>query len=207
MNQIIVPAVIVPSSPWDTLPFKDWLWKNGIPDVMDEDWSVKQLTDRLDRLDRFGKRSKPEDIRRAFGKDLKFLCQQDCPRDSGFSSRVTLRTLRLNRKVVEYFSSNITVSEHAVRRYWEHTQVKPDVTTWCRPQVLTHETEYLATPQGLLCGQIYRGTRSREKFILYPRERLVEGGLTFGVKTIIPKDMLNSKQEWIMYNLLLDKPK
>jgi len=193
----------------NTKPYIDWLRKHGIEDVKDEDFAIGEWELWLTKAMRMSKRTDAKILQKNFSQK-EFLKQIDIPEDANESSDIALQTLNLiGRKIVRR-SSFVVISEHAVKRWWDHTKTIADVYSWIAaeedPKKLRDENTgggvtALYHPDALLLGECRRGENCLNLFDIDTKR---EGNFDlpcFRIKTAIPVDMLNESQTARWYQL------
>lgn len=194
----------------DTRPYKDWLKHNGITEVYDEDYAMHIWEDWIRKTTRFGKNTKNSILYKTFPKQ-QFLKQVDVPVDTNRSSDINYQQLYYSDRCLKRQASQISLSEHAVRRWWEHTNTKPNILSWLNafPQFNSIDQYYkdgeqitqLYHADGLLCGHLYQSRNQIEIINIDTKQVLVVPGIGFRVQTIIPVNILNEKQRFDWYKL------
>lgn len=206
----MIQAPLISTRPENTLPYKDWLRTCGIDGVYDEDHTMRIWESWIRRCSRFGRRTHDRDLYRAFAQQS-YLKQLDIAESSGRSSDVNLQVMFYTQRHIHKTASNITVSEHAVRRWWQHTGRRPDIMSWIEawPDWSTWEeyctggqpTGELYHPDALLLGTIFRTDNATESINIDTRHVIRHPGLAFRVATVVPVDQLNEGQTYRWYQL------
>jgi hypothetical protein len=195
--------VIIPSpKPANTKPYINWLRTCGINNVATEDDVMAVWEKYLNKAFAYNKNT---DISKLV-KFKRFYCikQMDIDIDEKRSSDIVMSYInRIGRKLVRH-TGQITISEHSVRRYWEHTQTKPDIMDWFNrfPNYEYDLTEeHLYCPQGLLVGNFNYSSKHYDLYDINTRTDEQHPEIGFRIKTIIPAECLNERQAYLWYQL------
>jgi len=187
----------------NTKPYKDWLKSSGINNVVTEDYTMRIWEGWLFKSNRFGKNTSESVLYKNFPKQY-YLKQLDISIDDQRSSDINLQILGYEKRYIYKNVLPITVSEHSVRRWWEHKHSKPDILSWIEQglkSTLTADTTELYHPQALLLGYVFRSDNERILLNIDNKTMIRIPGIGFRINTVIPVDMLNENQQYRWYKL------
>jgi hypothetical protein len=154
---------------------------------------------------RFGRRTSNSELNRHY-KNIMVFKQTDVYTHEQRSSDINLQLMYVRNREIVKTVLPVTISEHAVRRYWEHTNTKPKLDEWICG-FPTWQTDFsngldeMYCPQGLLLGEMGITENIAEIWNIDTKTFHRHSGVYFRVKTIIPVGMLNEGQQYRWYKL------
>lgn len=196
------------TKPDGTKPYKDWLRSCGIHNVVDEDYTMRIWENWLLKSNRVGKKT-PNNVLKKMFPNQNYLKQLDIGENENRSSDINLQVLGCyNRNLVKAVS-NITISEHAVKRWWEHTGTKPDILSWLESwenvKTIVKDDGKPITEvyhkDALLLGELTLSESHLIGLDIDSKNYYYKSDYAFRVKTVIPCDKLNEGQTTIWYKL------
>lgn len=194
---------LISTKPEDTKPYKDWLKSCGIEDVVDEDYTMRIWESWLFKSNRFGKKTPESILYKSFPKQAYFK-QLDIGIEEKRSSDINVQVLGYKNRMIYKSVLSPTISEHAVRRWWQHTQSKPDILSWveyaCKT-LLQSDTTEIYHPKALLIGYVVRSVNEQILFNIDTKDFTRISGVGFRITTILPSDILNQSQRYRWYKL------
>jgi hypothetical protein len=194
---------LISTKPENTKPYKDWLKSCGINDVVDEDYTMRIWEGWLFKSNRFGKKTPEKLLHKTFQRQ-QYLKQLDIGIDEQRSSDINLQCMGYANRHIYKNVVPITISEHAVRRWWEHTHTQPNIISWIEYSLrnkITAQTTELYHPNALLMGCVTRSDSERIMFNIDTKDFTSFPGVGFRIATVIPVDMLNESQSYRWYKL------
>jgi hypothetical protein len=198
---------LLSTKPENTKPYKDWLKTCGINDVVDEDYTMRIWEGWLFKSNRFGRKTPDKLLHKAYSKQC-YLKQLDIDNDEDRSSDVNLQIMGYKDRHIYKDVAPVTISEHSVRRWWEHTQTKPDILSWteygCQAflkNLVKPDTTELYHPKALLIGYATGYSVSRILMNIDTKDHIKVPGVGFRITTVIPADILNDSQRYRWYKL------
>jgi len=194
---------LLSTKPENTKPYKDWLKSCGIDNVVDEDYTMRIWEGWLFKLDRFGRKTPEKLLHKSFSKQV-YLKQLDIDNDEQRSSDVNLQFLGYEKRHIYKNASPVTISEHAVRRWWEHTQTRPNIISWIEysyKNTLKVDTTELYHPKALLIGYVTRTDNEKIMVNIDTKQYIRVPGVGFRITTVLPVDILNDSQRYRWYKL------
>lgn len=198
---------LISNKPENTKPYKDWLRSCGINNVVDEDYTQRIWERWLFKCNRFGKKTSSSELKRHFP-DQTYFKQLDIYEIESRSSDINLQVLRYRDRHIQKAVSNITISEHAVKRWWQHTGTAPDIMSWIESWQGVRELvrdgkpiSELYHPAALLLGDLCHSENAIIGFNIDTKELYEISSYMFRIKTVIPVDKLNERQTALWYKL------
>ena len=194
---------LLSTKPENTKPYKDWLKSCGIDNVVDEDYTMRIWEGWLFKLDRFGRKTPEKLLHKSFSKQT-YLKQLDIDNDEQRSSDVNLQFMGYEKRHIYKNASPVTISEHAVRRWWEHTQTRPNIISWIEysyKNTLQVDTTELYHPKALLIGYVTTSNNEKIMINIDTKQYIRVPGVGFRITTVLPVDILNDSQRYRWYKL------
>jgi hypothetical protein len=199
-------ALILPldnPKPEHTKPYKDWLRTCGINGVVDEDYTMRIWERWMLKARRHGRKTQDSVLHKEFPQQH-YLKQLDIQIDEARSSDINLQLMGYTNRLIYKNVAPVTVSEHSVRRWWEHTNAKPDIMSWIDHALratLTATTTELHHPDALMLGTVFRSDNVQLLYSIDHKQFIRVPGIGFRIKTVIPAHMLNEGQRYRWYCL------
>jgi hypothetical protein len=198
---------LISTKPDNTKPYKDWLKSCGISNIVDEDYTMRIWEGWIFKSNRFGKKTPDKLLHKNFSSQC-YLKQLDIGIDEQRSSDVNLQIMGYKDRHIYKNVAPITISEHAVRRWWEHKQTKPDIMSWIdygsqaflKGLVKVNTTE-LYHPKALLIGYVTGYSLSRILLNIDTKDFVRVPDVGFRITTVLPVDILNENQLYRWYKL------
>lgn len=191
------------TKPENTKPYKDWLKSCGISNVVDEDYTMRIWETWVFKADRFGKKT-PNTVLHKHFVQQQYLKQLDIDQDQARSSDVNLQVLGYQARCIYKTILPCVISEHAVRRWWQHTETKPDLIAWigsvCAGPFQADTTEFYH-PTALLLGQMVRSDCFEVSINIDSKAKSIRPGVSFRISTVLPRDILSPSQLYRWYKL------
>ena len=191
--------------PQNTKPYIDWYRVCGIDNVYTEDDTMRHWEKWMLKCQRFGRRTTNAELSRHFT-SVSVFKQTDVYNDEQRSSDINLQLMYLENRTLIKTALPVTISEHAVRRFWERTSSKPRLLEWVMAFPVW-QTDFSAglnemyCADGLLLGELFKTDNVAETWNIDTKTFQRKPGFGFRIKTVIPVGMLNEGQQYRWHKL------
>jgi hypothetical protein len=196
--------------------FIDWRRKYYIDNVKTEDDACRIWEGYLMKLNRVGKKTSPAVLNKLFPTHF-MIKQMDIGADEQRSSDVTNHVIGWAKQGKQTYIARgnlnpISISEHAVLRYWQRARTRPNLMAWFQTplsysvceetQKLQTPGEALALPEGLLLGEYVAPKNAWNVITLGDKIEHHIQRVGFRVKTFLATEQLNLEQKDLHQYLL-----